>query len=88
MWCRADSRNAEGNHVHDPADRDPAIVALRHLHAKINEAVVAAYGWDLNLEIGHHSTKIGTRWTVSPAARFELLDLLLEENHSRAGYAT
>ena len=24
------------------------------------------------------------RWTVSPAARVEILDLLLEENHRRA----
>lgn len=74
------------NHVHDPADRDPAVVALRELHAEIDHAILAAYGWDLDPEIGHHRTKIGTRWTVSPAARFELLDLLLAENHRRAGY--
>ena len=73
------------NHVHDPADRDPQVVALRELHRDIDHAVMAAYGWDLDLEIGHHPTKIGTRWTVSPRARFELLDLLLEENHRRAG---
>ena len=63
-----------------------AVVALRELHAEIDHAVLAAHGWDLDPEIGHHRTKIGTRWTVSPAARFELLDLLLEENHRRAGY--
>jgi len=74
------------NHVHDPADRDPAVVALRDLHTEIDEAVLASYGWNLDLEIDHHPTKIGTRWTVSPRARFELLDLLLEENHRRAGY--
>ena len=74
------------NHVHDPADRDPAVVALRELHADIDHAVLIAHGWDLDPEIGHHRTKIGTRWTVSPAARFALLDLLLAENHRRAGY--
>jgi len=74
------------NHVHDPVDRDPEIVALRDLHTEIDAAVMAAYGWDLDLEIGHHPTKIGIRWTVSRRARFELLDLLLEENHRRAGY--
>jgi len=74
------------NHVHDPADRDPAVVALRDLHTEIDGAMLASYGWDLDLGIGHHPTKIGTRWTVSPRARFELLDLLLEENHRRAGY--
>ncbi len=73
-------------HVHDPADRDPAVIALRDLHTDIDSAVMDAYGWDLDLEIGHHPTKIGTRWTASPRARFELLDLLLEENHRRAGY--
>ena len=74
------------NHIHEPADRDPAVVALRDLHSEIDHAVMDAYGWDLDLEIGHHATKIGTRWTASPRARFELLDLLLEENHRRAGY--
>ena len=73
------------NHVHDPADHDPAVAALRQLHTQIDYAVMDAYGWDLDLEIGHHPTKIGTRWTVSPSARFKLLDLLLEENHDRAG---
>lgn len=38
---------------------------------------------DLDPEIGHHRTKIGARWTVSPRARLEFLDLLLEENHRR-----
>jgi len=75
------------NHVHDPADRDPEVLALRELHAEIDHAVMDAYGWDLDLEIGHHPTKIGTRWTVSPRVRFELLDLLLEENHRRATLA-
>ncbi|MFD4644829.1 Eco57I restriction-modification methylase domain-containing protein [Streptomyces sp. NPDC058441] len=73
------------NHVHDPADRDPRVQALRELHAEIDAAVLVAYGWsDLDLGIGHHGTKIGTRWTVSKEARFELLDRLLEENHRRA----
>ncbi|WP_328865169.1 Eco57I restriction-modification methylase domain-containing protein [Streptomyces sp. NBC_00304] len=73
------------NHVHDPSDRDPRVQALRELHAEIDVAVLAAYGWsDLDLGIGHHPTKIGTRWTVSKEARFELLDRLLEENQRRA----
>lgn len=58
---------------------------LRDLHAEIDHAVMDAYGWDLNLGIGHHRTKIGTRWTVSPGGPLRLLDLLLEENHRRAG---
>jgi hypothetical protein len=73
------------NLVHDPVVTDPAIVRLRELHQQIDHAVLAAYGWDdLDPQIGHHSTKIGIRWTVSPEARFELLDRLLVENHRRA----
>lgn len=72
------------NAVHNPAVRDPEIVELREIHESIDHAVLAAYGWsDLDPQIGHHPTKIGTRWTVSKEARFELLDRLLEENHRR-----
>jgi len=72
------------NKVHDPDNHDPAIVELRDIHVAIDEAVMRAYGWeDLDLKIGHHPTKIGTRWTVCKEARFELLDRLLEENHCR-----
>ena len=84
MLSRAWGLTTTYNHVHDPTDRDPAVVALRDLHTEIDRAVMDTYGWNIDLEIGHHPTKIGTRWTVSPRARFELLDLLLEENHRRA----
>ncbi|MDQ6783670.1 MAG: hypothetical protein M3063_09550 [Actinomycetota bacterium] len=48
------------NHVHDPADRDPEILQLRHLHQALDRAVFDAYGWDdLDPEVGHHRTKIG-----------------------------
>ncbi len=58
------------------------------MHEQIDYAVLDAYGWgDLDPEVGHHKTKIGVRWTVSPRARFELLDRLLVENHHRAGSA-
>jgi hypothetical protein len=74
------------NQVNSPAVTDPAIVRLREIHEQIDYAVLAAYGWDdLDPQVGHHPTKIGTRWTVSPEARFELLDRLLVENHRRAG---
>jgi hypothetical protein len=72
------------NHVHDPEYHDESVTKLRDIHAAIDEAVMAAYGWeDLDLKIGHHPTKIGTRWTVGKEARFELLDRLLEENLRR-----
>jgi hypothetical protein len=72
------------NYVHAPNYDDPAVKNLRDIHSAIDHAVLAAYDWsDLDPQIGHHLTKIGTRWTFSPAARFELLDRLLEENHTR-----
>ena len=44
-----------------------------------------AYGWsDIRLEHGFHIYRQMQRWTVSPAARVEILDRLLEENHRRA----
>lgn len=73
------------NQVHDPEVTDTTVTRLRELHAQIDHAMLDAYGWsDLDPQIGHHPTKIGIRWTVSPTARFELLDRLLIENHRRA----
>jgi hypothetical protein len=72
------------NLIHEPAVADTEVAHLRALHAEIDEAVCAAYGWDdLLLDHSHYDTRQGVRWTVSPAARLELLDRLLELNHSR-----
>jgi hypothetical protein len=70
--------------VHDPKTVDVDVVLLRDLHAQIDSAVCAAYGWkDLVLNHGHYETRQGIRWTVSPTAQIELLDRLLELNHAR-----
>lgn len=34
------------NRFHDPAERSPGILRLRELHAAMDLAVLAAYGWD------------------------------------------
>jgi hypothetical protein len=34
------------NRFHDPYERDPRIERLRELHREIDQAVLAAYGWD------------------------------------------
>ncbi len=84
MLGRAWGLTTTYNAVHSPSVTDPEVVRLREIHEAIDHAVLDAYGWsDLDPQIGHHPTKIGTRWTVSPTARFELLDRLLEENHRR-----
>ena len=49
-------RNNDGltktyNRFHDPDDRDPDIARLRELHAEMDRAVLASYGWG-NLSAG------------------------------------
>jgi hypothetical protein len=72
------------NRIHNPKDSDHDIVRLRELHVKLDCAVRDAYGWtDLELDHHHWETQQGVRFTVSPAAKDELLDRLLELNHQR-----
>lgn len=72
------------NLIHDPAVVDTEITHLRALHVEVDKSVCEAYGWDdLRLEHDHYDTRQGIRWTVSPAARLEMLDRLLELNHRR-----
>ena len=76
------------NLVNDPqvVDRaDADIALLRAIHVDLDRTVMDAYGWsDLELDHGFYSHRKMERWTVSPAARVEILDRLLEENHRRA----
>jgi hypothetical protein len=72
------------NRVHQPDERDPGISRLRDLHVELDYAVRDAYGWsDLQLDHRHWETPQGMRFTVSPEAKDELLDRLLELNHER-----
>lgn len=74
------------NLVNDPDLRgDKDVDRLREIHVELDEAVVRAYGWDdVALDRGFHTYRQMERFTISPAARVELLDRLLEENHRRA----
>jgi methylase of polypeptide subunit release factors len=76
------------NLVNDPDTPDSAdadVARMREIHVELDHAVVDAYGWgDVPLEHGFHTYRQMRRWTVSPTARVEILDLLLEENHRRA----
>ena len=68
-----------------PSASDFDIARMREVHAELDEAVVDAYGWrDVSLEHGFHTYRQMERWTISPAARVEILDRLLEEDHRRA----
>lgn len=67
-----------------PQEKSADIAELRRLHVEMDQAVAAAYGWtDLDLGHGFHETKQGLRYTISPPARQEVLDRLLELNHAR-----
>ena len=84
MHTRREGLTATYNRFHNPDDRAPDIQQLRDLHVEMDQAVAAAYGWqDLALDHGFHDTKQGVRFTVSEAARRELLDRLLALNHQR-----
>jgi len=74
------------NLVNDPVIQgDREIERMRDIHVEIDEATMAAYGWDdVALDHGFHSYRQVQRWTIAPAARAESLDRLLLENHRRA----
>ena len=68
-------------------DRAEAIVTHKALTtpAAPDQAVLDAYGWsEIRLDHGFHSYRQMERWTVSPAARVEIVDRLLAENHRRS----
>ena len=68
-----------------PEGLDADVDRMRQIHVELDEAVMAAYGWsDIDLGHGFHTYRQMTRWTFCPAARVEILDRLLEENHRRA----
>jgi hypothetical protein len=75
------------NLFHDPACQDAEILRLRELHAEMDRAILACYGWD-DLEPGHdfyQNDRGQTRYTLSPAARREVLARLLGLNLEIAG---
>jgi hypothetical protein len=75
------------NRFHDREQRGgdfKDIDTLRELHVEMDRAVATAYGWsDLDLGHGFHQTKQGLRFTISEAARREVLARLLKLNHER-----
>ena len=87
MLARQAGLTATYNLVHDPKCTDADIAELRDIHRAIDEAVVRAYGWtdllDSGLDHGFHDTRQGTRYTIGPVVRQEILDRLLELNHAR-----
>jgi hypothetical protein len=72
------------NAFNDPSTRAAPLEPLRSLLTTLDTEVAAAYDWDdLNLGHGFHETKQGIRFTISEAARREVLQRLLKLNHER-----
>jgi hypothetical protein len=72
------------NRFHSPAETNLHFAELRRLQIELDQMVATAYGWS-DIEFGHafHETKRGTRFTISEAARRDVLDRLLALNHQR-----
>ncbi|MCG3145312.1 MAG: hypothetical protein HONDAALG_02901 [Gammaproteobacteria bacterium] len=84
MLARQEGLTKTYNRFHNPEESSTDIGRLRELHQEMDEAVARAYGWtDLRLDHDFHETKQGVRFTISEAARREVLDRLLELNHQR-----
>ena len=94
-------RNDEGltktyNRFHDPYENDPELAKLRDLHAEMDRAVLAAYGWTdiptdceflLDYEIDEKewgTRKKPYRYRWPDAVRDEVLARLLELNAQRS----
>jgi hypothetical protein len=78
------------NLFHKPAFGDADIARLRELHAAMDRAFLACYGWTdpsagsgqaIDRGHGFHQNERGhTRYTISPTARREILRRLLASN--------
>jgi hypothetical protein len=84
MMARQEGLTRTYNRYHDLDEASGDIQKLRQVHVEMDNAVAAAYGWsDLDLDHGFHETKQGVRYTISEAARREVLARLLRLNHER-----
>ncbi|MCI0664799.1 MAG: hypothetical protein L0220_27365 [Acidobacteria bacterium] len=84
MKQRQEGLTAIYNRFHNPSEKSEDMERLRQLHIEMDRQVAEAYGW-INFDLGHnfHQTKQGVRFTISEAARIEVLDRLLALNHER-----
>jgi hypothetical protein len=71
------------NRFHSKTDQESKIRELRMRRIALDRAVAAAYEWTLDLDHTFVETTEGTRFTIGPSARQEILDCLLELNHQR-----
>lgn len=84
MDRRASGLTALYGDLHDSTCTDQEIAGLRDMHARLDLTVLDAYGWG-DISLGHEfrKTKHGIRFTISEAARAEVLRRLSELNRRR-----
>jgi hypothetical protein len=84
MTKRQEGLTKTYNRFHNTEEMGSEIQGFRDLHVALDHEVAAAYSWtDLKLDHGFHETKQGIRFTISEAARREVLQRLLQLNHER-----
>ncbi|MBN8656225.1 MAG: restriction endonuclease [Anaerolineae bacterium] len=84
MRSRQDGLTTTYNRFHNPEETTADIVRLRELHIELDNAVAYAYGWnDFDLKHDFYNTAQGIRFSISEAARREMLTRLLKLNHER-----
>ena len=84
MESRQEGLTQTYNRFHNSAESRADIAELRRLHIEMDNAVAATYGWqDFDLGHGFQQTRQGIRFTVSEAARREILVRLLALNYQR-----
>lgn len=72
------------NLIHARLETAADLQAVRQAHTEVDQAVVEAYGWtDLDLQHGFHGETQNDRFTIAPSVQTEVLDRLLELNHTR-----
>jgi hypothetical protein len=74
------------NLFHDPTCADPAIAEMRRLHAEMDQAILACYGWQ-DIALGHgfyRNDRKKIRFTPAPEAQREIFTRLLALNQEIA----
>jgi hypothetical protein len=68
----------------DPTDKGDEVTTWRDLQIRMDHMVLHAYDWsDVNLSHGFYASRLGFHFTISEAARREVLQRLLKLNHER-----
>ncbi len=84
MLSRQEGLTKIYHRFHASTEKSMDIQQLREMQIELDQHVITAYGWrDLDLGHGFHQTNQGVRFTISEAARVEVLDRLLALNHER-----